>query len=62
MTIALTDLLKSIQGLVVMSAELDDLFKCIYEARVPGAWQRVGLRPVHAESSLSVVVPRRTHR
>lgn len=40
-SIALNDLLKSIQGLVVMSMELDELFKCIYEGRLPYAWQRV---------------------
>ena len=38
---ALNDLRNSIQGLVVMSIELDELFKCIYEGRLPHAWQRV---------------------
>lgn len=41
MVIVLNDLLKSIEGLIVMSAELDELFKCIYEGRLPHAWQRV---------------------
>jgi dynein heavy chain len=40
-TAALNDLLKSIEGLIVMSVELDELFKCIYEGRLPHAWQRV---------------------
>ncbi|CAF0762898.1 unnamed protein product [Adineta steineri] len=40
-TIALNDLLKSIKGLVMMSTELDELFKCIYEGRLPYAWQRI---------------------
>ncbi|CAF4967717.1 unnamed protein product, partial [Rotaria socialis] len=39
-TIALNDLLKSIEGFVVMTVELDELFKCIYEGRLPYAWQR----------------------
>ncbi len=40
-TVTLNDLLKSIEGLVVMSVELDELFKCIYEGRLPHAWQQV---------------------
>ncbi len=39
--IDLNDLLKSIEGLIVMSVELDELLKCIYEGRLPHAWQRV---------------------
>jgi len=37
----LTDLLKSIEGLIVMTVELEELFKCIYEGRLPQSWQRV---------------------
>ncbi|UJR33040.1 hypothetical protein I4U23_020499 [Adineta vaga] len=39
-TSALHDLLKSIEGLVVMSIELEELFKCIYEGRLPHTWQQ----------------------
>ncbi|CAH1780767.1 unnamed protein product [Owenia fusiformis] len=36
----LTDLERGIQGLVVMSQELEDIFSCIYDARVPPAWEK----------------------
>lgn len=35
---SLTDLEKGIQGLVVMSSELEDIFSCLYDARVPPSW------------------------
>ncbi|XP_049764343.1 dynein axonemal heavy chain 2 [Schistocerca cancellata] len=35
---SLEDLQKGIQGLVVMSATLEDIFVCIYEGRVPTEW------------------------
>ena len=35
---SLQDLQKGIQGLVVLSAELEDIFICIYEGRVPTGW------------------------
>ena len=38
---SLTDLEKGIQGLVVMSSELEDIFTCLYEARVPPSWSTV---------------------
>lgn len=38
---SLISLQKGIQGLVVMSADLEEIFKCIYEARVPNSWQKV---------------------
>ena len=38
---SLTSLQKGIQGLVVMSSDLEEIFKCIYEARVPNSWQKV---------------------
>jgi dynein heavy chain len=38
---SLVDLQKGIQGLVVMSSELEEIFKCILEARVPNSWQKV---------------------
>ncbi len=37
----LIDLEKGIQGLVVMSSELDDIFVAIYENHVPVQWQSV---------------------
>ena len=38
---SLIALQKGIQGLVVMSSDLDEIFKCIFEARVPNSWQKV---------------------
>lgn len=38
---SLVSLQKGIQGLVVMSADLEEIFKCIFEARVPASWQKV---------------------
>lgn len=35
---SLDDLQKGIAGLVVMSTELDEIFNCIYEGRVPSSW------------------------
>lgn len=31
---------KGIQGLVVMSTDLEDIFQCIFDARVPLSWER----------------------
>ena len=36
----LTELEKGIQGLVVMSTELEAVFKSIYDARVPPSWEK----------------------
>lgn len=38
---SLIALQKGIQGLVVMSSDLEEIFKCIFEARVPTSWQKV---------------------
>lgn len=38
MTSGLTDLQKGIKGLVVMSAQLEDIFNAIQETRVPNVW------------------------
>lgn len=35
---------RGIQGLVVMSTELEEVFQCIFEARVPSLWQKVNNR------------------
>ncbi|XP_068085242.1 dynein axonemal heavy chain 2 [Anabrus simplex] len=37
---SLHDLQKGIKGLVLMSSELEDIFTCIYEGRVPQQWLR----------------------
>ncbi|XP_049825072.1 dynein axonemal heavy chain 2-like [Aethina tumida] len=41
---SLEELGKAIEGFVVMSSELEDIFNCIYEARVPGEWLK-GTKP-----------------
>jgi dynein heavy chain len=40
---SLKDLQKGIRGLVVMSSDLEEIYKCIFEARVPPSWQKVPL-------------------
>jgi dynein heavy chain len=47
---SLVDLGKGIQGLVVMSADLEEIFKCIFEARVPTSWQKMypSMKPLAA--------------
>ena len=42
--VSLTDLEKGIQGLVVMTLELENIFTCIYDGHVPPAWEKVGLK------------------
>jgi len=37
---SLKDLDNAIQGLVVMSSELEEIFQCIFEARVPESWSK----------------------
>ncbi|XP_071951094.1 dynein axonemal heavy chain 2-like isoform X2 [Antedon mediterranea] len=37
---SLIDLEKGIKGLVVMSSDLEEIFNCIYDARVPSTWQK----------------------
>lgn len=36
--VSLDELQKGIKGLVVMSSELEEIFTCIYEGRVPSGW------------------------
>jgi len=40
MRVSLIDLDKGIQGLVLMSTDLEETFECIYEARVPAMWEK----------------------
>ena len=46
----LTDLERGIQGLVVMSTELEEVFTCIYDTRVPPSWEKAypSLKPLAA--------------
>lgn len=39
---SLVDLQRGIAGLVVMSTELDEIFNCIYNGRVPPSWLKGG--------------------
>ena len=47
---SLISLQKGIQGLVVMSADLEEIFKCVFEARVPPSWQKMypSMKPLAA--------------
>ncbi|XP_040202767.1 dynein heavy chain 2, axonemal [Rana temporaria] len=47
---SLQDLEYGIQGLVVMSTELEEIFTCIYDARVPPLWEKAypSLKPLAA--------------
>ncbi|KAM8972622.1 dynein axonemal heavy chain 2 [Pelodytes ibericus] len=47
---SLLDLEHGIHGLVVMSAELEEIFTCIHDARVPPLWEKVypSLKPLAA--------------
>ncbi|XP_046574741.1 LOW QUALITY PROTEIN: dynein axonemal heavy chain 2-like [Haliotis rubra] len=48
--VSLTDLERGIQGLVVMSSELENIFQCIYDGRVPPAWEKAypSMKPLSA--------------
>ena len=50
----LTDLERGIQGLVVMSSDLEEIFTCIYDARVPSSWEKVRTRKSCALHSLFI--------
>jgi dynein heavy chain len=47
---SLVDLGRGIQGLVVMSADLEEIFKCVFESRVPSSWQKMypSMKPLAA--------------
>lgn len=38
---SLTELQKGIRGLVMMSADLEETFNCIFDGRVPPLWEKV---------------------
>lgn len=38
---SLRELQKGIKGLVVMSADLEETFSCIFDGRVPPLWEKV---------------------
>ncbi|XP_038624757.1 dynein heavy chain 2, axonemal [Tachyglossus aculeatus] len=40
MQLSLSELEKGIQGLVVMSTSLEEIFNCIFDARVPPLWEK----------------------
>uniref|UniRef100_H2ZI81 Dynein axonemal heavy chain 2 n=1 Tax=Ciona savignyi TaxID=51511 RepID=H2ZI81_CIOSA len=47
---SLVDLEKGIQGLVLMSSDLEETFQCIFEGRVPSMWEKTypSLKPLGA--------------
>ena len=47
----LVDLEKGIQGLVVMTMELENIFQCIIDGRVPPTWLKV-----NSDISTSIVL------
>lgn len=51
MTIHLRDLQKGIRGLVVMSADLEDIFTAVDEGRVPALWLKC--RPSYPTANLT---------
>lgn len=42
---SLIGLQKGIKGLVVMSPDLEEVFQCIYENRVPSQWLNGNITP-----------------
>ncbi|PIO38641.1 hypothetical protein AB205_0076880 [Aquarana catesbeiana] len=52
---SLQDLEYGIQGLVVMSTELEEIFTCIYDARVPPLWEKVSVDSLSWEFIVSTV-------
>lgn len=47
---SLTDLEKGIQGLIVMSTSLEEIFNCIFDAHVPPLWGKARLH--HSQTSV----------
>ena len=44
----LTDLERGIKGFVVMSSDLEEIFNCVFEAKVPASWMKMypSLKPL----------------
>ena len=49
----LTALERGIKGFVVMSSDLEEVFQCIYDARVPSSWQKVRVQIPELSSIIS---------
>ena len=49
----LVDLEKGIQGLVVMTMELENIFQCIFDGRVPPSWLKVNIDLMQLQVSRS---------
>ena len=41
---SLTDLELGIQGMVVMTLDLENIFQCIFDGHVPPTWEKVNLK------------------
>ena len=54
----LTALERGIKGFVVMSSDLEEVFQCIYDARVPSSWQKVCVISLVQPLCCQIVVPR----
>jgi len=50
----LVDLEKGIQGLVVMTMELENIFQCIFDGRVPPTWLKVNSDLIQLHGSENV--------
>ena len=50
---ALKYLEKGIQGLVVMTMELENIFQCIFDGRVPPSWLKVNIDLIQLQVSRS---------
>ena len=50
---ALKYLEKGIQGLVVMTMELENIFQCIFDGRVPPSWLKVNSDLIRLQVSRS---------
>lgn len=50
---SLTDLEKGIQGLIVMSTSLEEIFNCIFDAHVPPLWGKASDPAVDPPATMS---------
>lgn len=58
---SLDDLQKGIAGLVVMSTELEEIFNCIYEGRVPSSWLK-GIKEYYNSILIIIYLARNNFR